>query len=100
MAVLAVVVLATTPPAFANPTDADPFGVGPYRPCEETVRMSLSEAVVSLNELDGRIRPDLGSKELMFLMGNQHRFQDQWLIISLIYPPKRRPTDDRQGSLF
>ncbi|WP_245494074.1 hypothetical protein [Rhizobium leguminosarum] len=25
--------------------------------------------------------------DLMFLMGNQHRFQDQWLIISLIYPP-------------
>ncbi len=43
---------------------------------------------------------DLGSKELMFLMGNQHRFQDQWLIISLIYPPKRKPADDRQGSLF
>jgi hypothetical protein len=27
------------------------------------------------------------AKDLMFLMGNQHRFQDQWLIISLIYPP-------------
>ncbi len=47
-----------------------------------------------------KLEEDLGSKELMFLMGNQHRFQDQWLIISLIYPPKRKPTDDRQGALF
>lgn len=29
---------------------------------------------------------ELVSRDLMFLMGNQHRFQDQWLIISLIYP--------------
>jgi hypothetical protein len=36
----------------------------------------------------------------MFLMGNQHRFQDQWLIISLVYPPKRKPAEVRQGSLF
>jgi hypothetical protein len=27
-------------------------------------------------------------KELIFLMGNMHRFQDQWLIVGLIYPPK------------
>ncbi|MDN7430078.1 hypothetical protein CFB89_13825 [Burkholderia sp. AU16741] len=47
-----------------------------------------------------KLEEDLGSKELMFLMGNQHRFQDQWLIISLIYPPKRKPADDRQGSMF
>ncbi|WP_322105502.1 hypothetical protein [Paraburkholderia sp. J41] len=47
-----------------------------------------------------KLEEDLGSKELMFLMGNQHRFQDQWLIISLIYPPKRKPADDRQGALF
>ncbi|WP_246796872.1 hypothetical protein [Burkholderia perseverans] len=47
-----------------------------------------------------KLEEDLGSKELMFLMGNQHRFQDQWLIISLIYPPKRKPVDDWQGSLF
>ena len=47
-----------------------------------------------------KLEEDLGSKELMLLMGNQHRFQDQWLIVSLIYPPKRKPADDRQGSLF
>ena len=42
---------------------------------------------------------DLTAKDLMFLMSNQHRFQDQWLIISLFYPPKR-PADDRQMSLL
>jgi hypothetical protein len=47
-----------------------------------------------------KLEEDLGNKDLMFLMGNQHRFQDQWLIISLVYPPKRKPSDDRQGSLF
>lgn len=48
-----------------------------------------------------KLEEDLGSKELMFLMGNQHRFQDQWLIISLIYPPKRKPVEETpQASLF
>lgn len=48
-----------------------------------------------------KLEEDLMGKELMFLMGNQHRFQDQWLIISLIYPPKRKPADvTQQGSLF
>ncbi|MDF1632102.1 hypothetical protein [Mycoplana sp. MJR14] len=28
--------------------------------------------------------------DLMLLMGNQHRFQNQWLIISLIYPPHQK----------
>ena len=47
-----------------------------------------------------KLEGQLGGKDLMFLMGNQHRFQDQWLIISLVYPPKRKPVDVRQGSLF
>jgi len=47
-----------------------------------------------------KLGSDLANKELMFLMGNQHRFQDQWLIISLIYPPKRKPVEILQGSLF
>jgi len=47
-----------------------------------------------------KLEGDLGNKDLMFLMGNQHRFQDQWLIVSLIYPPKRVPPDHPQGSLF
>lgn len=48
-----------------------------------------------------KLEESLTEKELMFLMGNQHRFQDQWLIISLIYPPKRKPADGTsQRSLF
>ena len=47
-----------------------------------------------------KLEENMGSKELMFLMGNQHRFQDQWLIISLIYPPKRKLADGPQASLF
>lgn len=48
-----------------------------------------------------KLEEQLGSKDLMFLMGNQHRFQDQWLIISLIYPPKQKPVEvTPQGSLF
>lgn len=42
----------------------------------------------------------LPGKDLMFLMGNQHRFQDQWLIVSLIYPPKLPPDALKQASLF
>lgn len=41
----------------------------------------------------------LPSSNLMFLVGNIHRFPSQWLIISLIYPPK--PVDIiLQPSLF
>jgi hypothetical protein len=47
-----------------------------------------------------KLEGQLGGKDLMFLMGNQHRFQDQWLIISLVYPPKRKPVEEGQGSLF
>ncbi|AIC11631.1 hypothetical protein [Xylella fastidiosa] len=47
-----------------------------------------------------KLEGDLISKELMFLMGNQHRFQDQWLIISLLYPPKRKPFENKQMQLF
>lgn len=47
-----------------------------------------------------KLEEQLAGKDLMFLMGNQHRFQDQWLIISLVYPPKRKPVEERQGSLF
>lgn len=36
-----------------------------------------------------KLEIDLVKNDLMFLMGTQHRFPDQWLIISLFYPPKR-----------
>lgn len=47
-----------------------------------------------------KLEEQFAGKDLMFMMGNQHRFQDQWLIISLIYPPRRKPIEEMQGSLF
>jgi hypothetical protein len=47
-----------------------------------------------------KLEGQFGGKDLMFLMGNQHRFQDQWLIISLVYPPRRTPVEVMQSSLF
>lgn len=47
-----------------------------------------------------KMEEELPSKDLMLLMGNIHRFQHQWLIISLIYPPKLRPGAGPQMSLF
>ena len=43
---------------------------------------------------------ELPRKDLKFLMGTIHRFPDQWLIVSVIYPPKQQPEDGRQGSLL
>jgi hypothetical protein len=50
------------------------------------------------NPFRAKLIDDLGNKDLMFLVGNIHRFQEQWLIISLIYPPKQ--TQPVQTSLF
>ncbi len=47
-----------------------------------------------------KLEAQLASRDLMFLVGNQHRFQDQWLIVSLIYPPRRKPAETLQGTLF
>lgn len=47
-----------------------------------------------------KLEADFAEKDLMFMMGNIHRFQHQWLIISLIYPPKPIPTAAQQQSLF
>lgn len=35
-----------------------------------------------------KLEADLPAADLMFLMGTIHRFPDQWLIVSLLYPPK------------
>lgn len=40
----------------------------------------------------------LPAADLMFLMGTIHRFPDQWLIVSLIYPPKRPLATEKQMS--
>jgi len=47
-----------------------------------------------------KLETSLTEKDLMFMMGNIHRFQHQWLVISLMYPPKRVPVDERQQALF
>lgn len=46
-----------------------------------------------------KLGEQLPGKDLMFLMGNQHRFPHQWLIISVIYPPKQKPADSQQACL-
>lgn len=47
-----------------------------------------------------KIEKDLPSKELLFLMGTVHRFPDQWLIVSLLYPPRLSDEEVSQGQLF
>jgi hypothetical protein len=45
-----------------------------------------------------KMERQLPASDLVFLMGTIHRFPDQWLIVSLIYPPKVKPS--AQTSLF
>jgi hypothetical protein len=47
-----------------------------------------------------KLEKSLPTRDLMFLLGTIHRFPDQWLIISLIYPPKQQPSQAAQGLLF
>lgn len=53
-----------------------------------------------MTKFRSKLEGDLVKSDLMFLMGNQHRFPEQWLIVSLIYPPKRTPADDGQIPLL
>lgn len=47
-----------------------------------------------------KLEQQIPANELMFLLGTIHRFPDQWLIVSLIYPPKLPPEAESQLSLF
>lgn len=47
-----------------------------------------------------KLEREFASKNLMLLMGTIHRFPDQWLIVSLIYPPKQRAVEADQLSLL
>lgn len=47
-----------------------------------------------------KLEAEFAAKDLMFFMGNIHRFQHQWLIISLIYPPKQMLAPMMQTELF
>lgn len=53
-----------------------------------------------LDRFKAKFEGYLPGRDLMFLMGTIHRFPDQWLIVSLIYPPKQRPAQTHQGSLL
>jgi hypothetical protein len=47
-----------------------------------------------------KLERDLLAKDMMLLMGTMHRFPDQWLGVSLIYPPMPQPEDPSQSTLF
>ncbi|MGN8083297.1 hypothetical protein ACTJLF_29130 [Variovorax sp. 22077] len=42
----------------------------------------------------------LPSKDVHLLLGTIHRFKDQWLAVSVIYPPKPQPDGENQQALF
>ena len=46
-----------------------------------------------------RFDQEFAGKDLLFLMGTIHRFPDQWLIVGIVYPPKRPPARDAQLGL-
>ena len=47
-----------------------------------------------------KFEADLPKQDLMFLMGTIHRFPNQWLIVSVLYPPRITQQNAAQGSLF
>lgn len=47
-----------------------------------------------------KIFRDLVNRNLMFLMGTMHRFPKQWLIVSLIYPPRASASPTPQQPLL
>ncbi len=47
-----------------------------------------------------KLESQLPAADLIVLMGTIHRFPDQWLIVSLIYPPKQQTKHTDQKSLF
>ena len=47
-----------------------------------------------------KLAETLPAADMMFLMGTIHRFPEQWLIVSLIYPPRQLSEPARQGALF
>ena len=47
-----------------------------------------------------KLEVQLPKTDLMFLMGTIHRFPNQWLIVSLIYPPRQQSAPVNQQSSF
>lgn len=46
-----------------------------------------------------RFETEFAGKDLFLLMGTIHRFPDQWLIVGIVYPPKRTPAPAEQLGL-
>ena len=46
------------------------------------------------NSFRDKFEVQFRNKDLLFLMGTIHRFPDQWLIVGVIYPPRRRPESE------
>lgn len=59
------------------------------------IRMKSKHGPLWEKKLQKKFGDELPSRDLFFLMGTVHRFPDQWLIVSVIYPPR-----ERQQSLF
>ena len=63
-----------------------------------TVRRQHGEAWEA--PLRKKLEQELPSRDLQFLLGTIHRFPHQWLLISLIYPPKPQLENQNQELLF
>ena len=53
-----------------------------------------------VEKFTNRIETEMNDKNLHLILGNQHRFQHQWMVVSLIYPPKTNTSEAEQSSLF
>ncbi|MFJ1471392.1 hypothetical protein [Massilia orientalis] len=65
-----------------------------YRTCKRTYGTQWEA------QFRAKLEQEFGKKDLLFMMGNIHRFQHQWLIISLFYPPKPASCVGSQVPLF
>ncbi|GLU33556.1 hypothetical protein WKR88_28030 [Trinickia caryophylli] len=75
LAVVVAGLLSVSPTAFCKPTGDDPFGMRPYKPCDEKVKTNLSEAEESLNDLGNRIPPVPPEKAAFFAREDPHIFE-------------------------
>lgn len=65
-----------------------------YRTCVRDYGANWEEKFIN------RIETEMNVRNLQLILGNQHRFQHQWMVVSLIYPPKTNTAEAAQGSLF
>lgn len=65
-----------------------------FRNCHNPSNESWKE------KLRNKLESEMNNKNLKLLLGNQHRFQHQWMIVSLLYPPKQSLELAHQSTLF